>query len=98
MCLYNAVRFLGLPPVYTADIGDGPFDAAQYNDNVREYSQREGIGKTGMYLRLRGETTPESADLPTSPILFITTARKIQKLALAISSLRAQLWIQGQWR
>ena len=62
MCLYNAVRFIGLPPAYTTDIGDGPSDVAHYNYNVREYSQKAGIGKTGMYLCLRDGNTSESED------------------------------------
>ena len=46
MCLYADLRFIGLPPSYTADIGDFPFKVAHYNDNVPEYSQKAGIGKT----------------------------------------------------
>ena len=66
MRLYNDVLFIGLPPSYTTDIGDGPFNVAHYTDNVRGYSQRAGIDKTGMYLCLRDGNTFGSADLPTS--------------------------------
>ena len=66
MCLYSDVRFIGLPPSYTADIGDVPFNVAHYNDKVREYSQKAWIDKTGMYLCLLDGNTFESADLPTS--------------------------------
>ena len=64
-CRYNDVRITGLPPSYTADIGDGPFNATRYNDNVLQYSQKAGIDRARMYLRLLGGNTPDSMDLHT---------------------------------
>ena len=52
MCLYNAVRFLGLPELYDAPTTAGPFSVSHYSENVRRYSQTCDIQKTPLYLAL----------------------------------------------
>ena len=66
MRLYYDVRFLGMHPRYSSDIGNGPVGVAHYNNNVCEYESQNRIDKTGLYLRLQGRNTIESMDFPTS--------------------------------
>ena len=63
MCLYNAVRFLGLPLCYKTDVGDGPFSVNHYNENVKRYAEHGDIQNQGMYLRLLGAEAFEAMGL-----------------------------------
>ena len=76
-CLYDAVCCLGLPPAYTADIGDGPFNAARYNDNVRQHPHSAGIENRNLssptwrgYAQLGGFTYAERPRLLLHPKRF----------------------------
>ena len=44
MCLYNDVKFLGIPGPYSVDVGHGPPTVARYKDNVRRPSRNVGDG------------------------------------------------------
>ena len=63
MCLYSAAKFLGMPEMYSVDVGDGPFSLSHYN-NVRMSSRNS---TSGAFLGSRHASSVGELDLSQSP-------------------------------
>ena len=64
MCLYNAAKFLGMPSIYSDDVGGGPFSVSHYNNNVRISSRNS---TSGAFLGVRCASSVGELGLSQSP-------------------------------